>query len=221
MSLHTFPNTYEAIVEFQNISQPQFKWRNTVSFFSPTVPTPTDGIIVALVAFFTDMVHTDVNFVQLVCYNWARGGPQPYPTGLPLFTLPVGVAGTADAAWGYSGAEVGTGGEVVLRLDKTISGGLKPGKLFLRGLIREGDTGAASGGTWTLASGTPLTAAKLELIVQNSGLLDYLGTHSLHPQYLFDVAYSKKHDTAGPGHIVFDIDFHGVTTNKLSRKNRR
>lgn len=216
-----WPNTYEYIVTQQNNIDPTIEFRNTVSFFSPTVPTPSDGIIVALNAYFNSMVHSDVNTIQCAVYKWVRGGPSPYPTGLPIFVLPINVAGVADAAWGYSGSEKGVGGEVCLRIKKTNTGGLKPGRLYLRGLLRENDVIAESGGRWVFQSGTPITSAKHALIVQSTGLLNYLGTHLLNPEYLFDVAYSKKHTTVGPGEMVFDLTMEGPTTNKISRKSRR
>lgn len=217
----TFPNAYEYIVTFENNVTPGISWRNTVSFHSPTVPVESDGIIAALNQFFTDCVHTDVNVVQAAVYNWTRGGPSPYPSGLPLFVVPINAVGNADAAWGYTGSELGVGGEVCMRLKKTNTGGLKPGRLFMRGILREADTGAPSGGKWTLKSGTPITPTQEQLVVQNSGLINYLGKHSLYPQYLQDIAYSKKHGTVGPAFTVYDIVLDGVTTNKISRKGKK
>jgi len=217
----TWSDGYEAIVTYQNISQPEYKWRNTYVFHDDHVPVAGDGIIIALIAFAQAMVHTDVNLVQLEVYNWVRGGPSPYPGGLPLLVVPVGAAGTADAAWGYSGSETGVGGEVCLRIDRIPSGPLKHGRLFLRGLIREGDTGAASGGKWTFASGTPLTALKLGDILVSTSLGEYIGLTTADPMYLMEVAYSKKHGTVGPAYPTASWEFIGPTTNKISRKSHR
>lgn len=217
----TLPGVYEMIVEFSNVADPTIRWRNTFAFASTPTPAPGDAITSAIYNFCKGMIHDDAQISKFSVYNWARG-PQPYPTGSPLFTGTVADLGTAATIWGSALGPTYTppGGEVVARIDHLPVSGSKPGRNFFRGLFGTENVAALSAGRWFLL----IAIAVLQTILDNllssahSNLVAFQGAGS-GGQRLVVVRYSPKTGVVHGTSNIASMKLIGVTTNKRTRKN--
>jgi hypothetical protein len=214
-------NVYDLIITMRNIANPDITWRNTYTFYSPTVPVVADPFPQHAVVFQQNMIWADCEIVEVSCYNWSRG-TQPYPSGMPLWTIIVAYAGTAVTHWGaqLQTPHVATGAEVVMRLDHSPAVGNKPGRNFYRGLLGMGDVASISVGKWILIIAIAILQAILDTIGNTTLFYQHLAAGAS-AQKLVVVRYSPKTHTVHGYTPVTAINLIDVTTNKKSRKNRR
>lgn len=214
------PSVYSIVYEMQNIADPALKWRNTYDFHSPALPTPADPIFTALTNLQHSMTWSDSTLIEARVYNWAKGAP-PYPTGLPIFTIPLHSPGGAPLAWSANAGDTAAGGEVVLRVDRAHGGVGKPGRLFYRSIPRAADIQAISGGKWSIPGGSPFQPSQFATIKTATGINNFFQGGSSTTGNLVVVQYSPKHQTVSGYAVISDLIFVGVTTNKQTRKNKK
>lgn len=216
----TLPNVYDLIVTKANHGDPSIRWRNTMTFFSLSVPTPTTPIVAAILGWNNGSTWPDTDLVEVSCYNWSRGR-LPYPTGTAIFTETLSLPGTANTVWTHLGSPYDpVGGEVCLRIDHIPEAPGRDGRTFLRGLLGSLDIAAISGGRWILTS----TVANLQANLNSLNSLTALDAHfssGLSSDKLVIVRYSPKTETVHGSDEVAALSVVGVTTNKRSRANRR
>ena len=216
----TLPTVYTAIYEMVNHADPTIKFRNTYDFHSPTIPTPADPLFAALTGLQSSMTWDDCDMIEVRVYPWSRG-PNTYPSGLPIFTIPVNAPGAAQIAWAITTTDVANGGEVCLRIDRAHNGIGKPGRLFYRTIPRASDVQAVSGGRWSIVSGSHFDSAHFDSIKTNTGIKTYLVGGGSTNSFLAMVQYSPKHKVVNGYELLTDFVFRGVTTNKTTRKNKK
>lgn len=204
------------------------KWRSSVVLFdSSAVPVDTDAIVTSMIDFWKRNLITTCHYDHTELRAWARGN-QPFSTQAALWTSS-NLAGfgtkSSGGAYGAEGTE-GLGKEVVasVKIDTT---GPKPGRLFIRGLLDNGDAAAQAGGQWVeLIPGPPnVTNTKFQLIL-GATIAPYFGTAN---PGLRVVHFSIKEWNANAGNPLFspfpstvaDMNYIGPTTNKATRKNPR
>lgn len=216
----TLPGAYDHISTFQNIANPTEKWRATMTFAAPAVPGPSTPIVQAIEGFMSTVVHSDAQIIQHSVYNWARGR-QPYPLGTPIFTITGAVPGVAGAEWtALASPYIPAGGEVVLRIDHEPVGGGRPGRNFFRALLGKSDVSSTSGGKWILVPTVLALQVNLATILTATSLATFLNG-GVGGARLIIVRYSPKTNIVHGETDVSTLQVVGVTTNKLSRKNRR
>jgi hypothetical protein len=216
----TATGVYDAIFEFTNNAAPLDKWRTTLTYIQTIVPSPTDAFIIAIEGVWKAFVHPDVTLSTITVYNWSRGA-LIYPAGSPIFTKTTNVVGTADTNWPHLAPLYSpNGGEVCLRMDHEPTTGGKPGRSFLRALLGEDDVSAQSGGRWILNPTLANLQSDLNGILTGGGLMPYFGA-GLGGTIIGIQRFSKKHSVVGPFVPCTGFTLIGVTTNKLTRKNKK
>jgi hypothetical protein len=217
----TLPGVYTAIIEVANTNDPSKTWRNTYDFFQSSLPQPTDPIANGLRQWQVSHTHTDAHLSKMAVYNWSKGR-QPYPLGQPIWSQSLTTVGDAATAWGYPlpYTVLAVGGEVVLRVDREHPGGFRPGRLFLRALINEGDVSVVgSGEKWGLTLSSPLTQAHLNSIV--AGSIGSFLNQTPPSTGLCVVQYSPKTNVVHGFIPQSSFLLIGASTNKQTRKNKR
>ncbi len=217
MALVTAPNTYEIICEYENAANPTITWRNTYAYQKMSTPDPSDDIFTNLFPFASAMAQPDCNLVQFRVYKWVRGGPNPYPNGLPLFVIEHNSACNAPTLWGSAAAGDPLPGSCVLRMDRIHGGQGKPGHLFYRGLLHEGDVASVSGGPIVLTNTATYSQTHLDGIVATTHMDNHLAG-GLSASQLCIVQYSDKHNTLGSINNQINFTLIGATQNKKTRK---
>lgn len=217
-------DVYTLIVSSGSTVATNETWRNTYDVYSTAgVPQPTDTIIETLLEVHQENLVSTAQIFQAELRNWTFG-PQPYGTGVPLWTEALSLPGTKVAAYGAEGADA-VGKEVVCYI-KRLNTGPKNGKLFLRGFLDSGDIAALTGAPWEfLTSPAPnVTPAKYAGILATTGLNGFMGAgknpglvvvHFSYKQYQID-------NTRLPffSHITSQVLI-GPTTNKPTRKSKK
>lgn len=215
----TFPGAYDVIFEYHNVTDPTIFWRTTWTIVDNAPPTWPGGILGALQAYVTAMVHSDVLVDKLSVYNWARGR-LPYPLGTPLFIQPLSLIGQADGNWpALSTPYTPAGGEVCLRVDKIASGG-KNGRNFHRALLGEDDISALSGGRISTVASVAVLQTQHDTIVTNAGLHSFM-LPAATTTGLIVMRFSEKTGVVHGYSMLSSMSVIGATTNKLNRKNRK
>lgn len=214
------PNVYACIGIAHSGSNPAIKWRLTQDIHSAVVPTAADIVFSDLSDFWLAMIwDTDV-LEEIRVYNWVLG-TQPYPEGLPLFVIPYNLNGSASGDWVHTPSTTPqAGNDVVMRIDKEHNGIGKPGRSFMRNLIRSSDIVAADGSPWTFVSGTPFTQEHLDSIVASTGWGTHFSSGSASANAVV-VQASRKHDTVAGFGIITELALVGVSTNKPTRKGKK
>lgn len=214
-------NAFQLLLHFQDLTDARVKFRDEfVIHQSVGVPQPADPIIVALSAWSAQQKLNATALVEVELRNWTQG-PVIFSQRGAIWRETVNLVGSKQVTYGGMGNFIG--GEVVayIRLDTT--GGSKTGKKFLRALLDFDDVGNIEpGGPW-VERGT----ARVTAITFHNSFSGPPGT-DLHPYIgvgkdpgLIIVHVGNHH--AGPAFStpVVDMEYAAVTTNKITRKNRR
>lgn len=213
-------NVYACIGIVRSGTNPDVKWRLTQDIHAAVVPTPSDIVFSDLSDFWLAMIWNLDVLEEIRVYNWVLGA-QPYPAGLPIFVIPYNLNGSAAADWGTGAPPIPyCGDDVCLRIDKFHDGVGKPGRSFMRNLLRDNDIVSSAPGPWVLNPMSVFTQANLNTIVTSTGWGTHFASGSAAAQAVV-VQASRKHETvSGFGHVT-SLNLIGATTNKPTRKNKK
>lgn len=221
----TLPNAFTLVASFHNNVQPTNAWRSTIDIHATVQPVDGDPIIEALKSWWRANLRTDASLFQLALRNWSQG-PVPFSQRGHLWESVYADAlypgqKTAALPAGYGAEGIGNqhiGGEVCVLGKRTNSGAIKAANMFVRGLLDDVDTAAATGGGYAIVAGANVTAVKFNAISANF-LINYLGAGR--DPGLINVHTGNHH--AGPAFStpMINILFDRPTTSKQGRKSRR
>lgn len=219
-ALVTLPGVYSAVVEMENIANPEDHWRNVWDFAASAAPVVGDALVTALRQFHAKSLQADSRVKEISVYNWAKGA-HPYPQGQPLFVDNTPEVGTALIDWAHiDPTYLPTGGEVCLRIDVNPVSGGKTGRKFMRGLLGKNDVSAVTGGRWSTVATQTNLQGDLAAAATAAGLTPYLGAGS-GGKRLVVVRYSPKTNTVSGSVNVAGLIVVQATTNRQTRKNKK
>jgi hypothetical protein len=218
----TLANVYTLIVKIGSTLATDETWRNTYDIFaSAGPPAPTATIVETILDFAQRNLASTAQIFEAELRNWTFG-PQPYGSGVPIWSETLVLPGTKVSAYGGEGPDAV--GKEVVAFARRVNTGPKEGKLFLRGFLDTGDIAALTGAPWEFL--TPpgnVTPAKWDTNTSSSGLEAFFGTvdpglvvaHFSYKQYQIDPTrlpfYSR----------VTALPLVGPTTNKPTRKSKK
>lgn len=213
-------NVYACIGIVRSGSDSTIKWRLTQDIFSSTTPTAGDTVFSDLSDFWAAMVWDADVLEEIRVYNWVLG-TQPYPNGLPIFVIPYNISGSASGDWTTAAPpQPYCGNDVVLRIDKFHNGIGKPGRSFMRNLLRDNDIVGDGGVQWSLNPLSVFKQSQLNTIVTATGWGTHFASGSSAVKGVV-VQASRKHDTVSGYGVITSLNLIGASTNKPTRKSKK
>lgn len=131
-------------------------WTNSIDIMHGSAdnvaPLATDDIAVSFVNWLPPNTDPGTTIVEVQLFKKRAGkGQLPILETLPLWTIPLNEPGTSQASYGDSGATTLMDFQVVAYCKRVAAG--RPGRMFIRSLLREGDVTAAPGNVWIFNGG--------------------------------------------------------------------